>query len=54
VSLRNLPDGESRTFEIGVADQASYGDVMREYARQRGLKRVMIAAAALAGWTHQS
>ena len=35
----HLPDGESRTFEIGGADQASYGDVMREYARQRGLKR---------------
>ena len=28
----DLPDGESRTFEIGGADQASYGDVMREYA----------------------
>ena len=25
-----LPDGESRTFEIGGADQASYGDVMRD------------------------
>ena len=25
----NLPDGESRTFEIGGADRASYGDVMR-------------------------
>ena len=42
-----LPDRESRTFEIGGADQASYGDVMREYARQRGLKRVMIAVPLL-------
>ena len=42
-----LPDGESRTFEIGGADQASYGDVMREYARQRGLKRVMISVPLL-------
>jgi uncharacterized protein YbjT (DUF2867 family) len=29
-SARDLSDGESRTFEIGGADQASYGDVMRE------------------------
>ena len=42
-----LPDGESRTFEIGGADQASYGDVMREYARQRGLTRVMISVPFL-------
>ena len=27
-----LADTESRTFEIGGADQASYGDVMREYS----------------------
>jgi hypothetical protein len=42
-----LPDGESRTFEIGGADRASYGDVMREYARQRGLKRVMFSVPFL-------
>jgi uncharacterized protein YbjT (DUF2867 family) len=42
-----LPGGESRTFEIGGADQASYGDVMREYARQRGLKRAMISVPLL-------
>jgi uncharacterized protein YbjT (DUF2867 family) len=42
-----LPHGESRTFEIGGSDQASYGDVMREYARQRGLKRVMISVPLL-------
>jgi uncharacterized protein YbjT (DUF2867 family) len=43
----NLPDGESRTFEIGGSDRASYGDVMQEYARQRGLKRLMIAVPFL-------
>lgn len=43
----NLPDGESRTFEIGGADRASYGDVMRQYARQRGLRRVMISVPFL-------
>jgi len=42
-----LPESESRTFEIGGADQASYGDVMREYARQRGLKRAMISVPLL-------
>ena len=47
VSARDLPDGESRTFEIGGVDRASYGDVMREYARQRGLKRVMISVPLL-------
>ena len=46
-AARDLPGTESRTFEIGGADQASYGDVMREYARQRGLKRVMISVPLL-------
>jgi hypothetical protein len=46
-SALQRPDGESRTFEIGGTDQASYGDVMREYARQRGLKRVMISVPLL-------
>ena len=30
VQALHLPDGGSRTFEIGGADQASYGDLMRE------------------------
>ena len=47
VAALDLPAGDSRTFEIGGADQVSYGDVMREYARQRGLKRVMIAVPLL-------
>ena len=46
-AARDLPGSEGRTFEIGGADQASYGDVMREYARQRGLKRVMISVPLL-------
>src|SRR3954453_10097798 len=46
-AARQLPDGESRTFEIGGADQASYGDLMREYARQRGLKRLMVSVPLL-------
>ncbi|MBA3888259.1 MAG: NAD(P)H-binding protein, partial [Acidobacteria bacterium] len=39
----DLPDdGANRVFEIGGADTASYGDLMREYARQRGLRRLMV------------
>ena len=38
---------ESRVFEIGGADRASYGDLMREYARQRGLRRVMVPVPVL-------
>jgi len=38
---------ESRIFEIGGADRVSYGQLMKEYARQRGLKRVMIPVPAL-------
>ncbi len=37
----------SRVFEIGGADQASYREIMLEYARQRGLRRFMIPAPVL-------
>jgi len=43
----DLPVGESRVFEIGGPDRVSYGDIMREYARQRGLRRVMISVPVL-------
>ncbi|MGE0352134.1 MAG: SDR family oxidoreductase [Gemmatimonadales bacterium] len=36
------PIGESRIFEIGGPEAVSYRDLMQEYARQRGLRRVMI------------
>jgi uncharacterized protein YbjT (DUF2867 family) len=42
VAALDVPLPESRVFEIGGADRFSYGDIMREYARQRGLRRVMI------------
>jgi uncharacterized protein YbjT (DUF2867 family) len=38
---------ESRVFEIGGADRVSYGDLMREYAAQRGLRRTMIRVPLL-------
>lgn len=47
VAALHLPGGDSRTFEIGGADQASYGGLMREYARQRGLKRILISIPLL-------
>lgn len=37
----------SRVIEIGGPDQVSYGELMREYARQRGLRRVMIPVPVL-------
>ncbi|MEO7363609.1 MAG: SDR family oxidoreductase, partial [Gemmatimonadaceae bacterium] len=33
-----LPQSESRIFEIGGSDVVCYADIMREYAQQRGLK----------------
>ena len=42
-----IPDGPSQVFEIGGPDQVSYGDIMQEYARQRGLKRLMISVPVL-------
>ena len=37
-----LPRGQEGIFEIGGADRVSYADIMNEYARQRGLRRLMI------------
>ena len=34
-----LPNGPSQVFEIGGPDQVSYGQIVQEYARQRGLRR---------------
>lgn len=34
-------------FEIGGPNQVSYGDIMREYARQRGLRRWLISVPVL-------
>lgn len=42
-----LPDGKGGIFEIGGPDVVSYGDLMREYARQRGLRRLMIPVPVL-------
>ncbi|HMN99150.1 MAG TPA: SDR family oxidoreductase [Miltoncostaeaceae bacterium] len=36
-----------RILEIGGPDRVSYGELMREYARQRGLRRLMIPVPVL-------
>lgn len=45
-----LPPGPSRRFEIGGIDVVSYGDLIREYARQKGLKRRLISVPVLTPW----
>jgi uncharacterized protein YbjT (DUF2867 family) len=47
VRALEVPLPESRVAEIGGADRVSYGELMREYARQRGLRRLMIRVPVL-------
>ncbi len=42
-----LPIAESRVFEIGGPEKMSYLDLMREYGRQKGLKRLIIPVPVL-------
>lgn len=42
-----LPSAASQVYEIGGPDQVSYGEIMQEYARQRGLRRWMIPVPLL-------
>jgi len=43
----DAPGTGSRVYEIGGADRVSYGELMREYARQRGLRRLQIRVPVL-------
>ncbi len=50
VNALDLPSSVSdhgQIFEIGGPDRASYRDLMLEYARQRGLKRMLISVPLL-------
>lgn len=47
VEALTVPCSASAVYEIGGPDQASYGDLMMEYARQRGLRRFMIPVPVL-------
>ena len=42
LAATQLPLGEDQIFEIGGAEQVCYRDIMREYARQRHLPRLMV------------
>jgi uncharacterized protein YbjT (DUF2867 family) len=50
VAAIDLPLDASRTFEIGGDDCTSYGGLMREYARQRGLRRWIVQVPVLTPW----
>ena len=43
----DLPDARAAIFEIGGPDVVSYGEMMREYARLRGLRRLLIPVPVL-------
>lgn len=47
LAARHIPLDGSRVFEIGGPQQVSYGQLMREYAKQRGLRRWMIPVPVL-------
>ncbi|MBY0399589.1 SDR family oxidoreductase [Myxococcota bacterium] len=47
VASRDVVLAASRVYEIGGPDRVSYGDLMREYAGQRGLHRIMISVPVL-------
>ena len=47
LAAKDLPPGESRIFEIGSEDVTTYGDMIREYARQKGLRRWLISVPVL-------
>jgi lipocalin/uncharacterized protein YbjT (DUF2867 family)/ligand-binding SRPBCC domain-containing protein len=43
----DLPDGRGGVFEIGGPEVVSYGDMMRQYAALRGLRRVFASVPVL-------
>ena len=47
LDIANKVSDRGQVFEIGGPDRASYRDLMAEYARQRGLKRMLISVPFL-------
>ncbi len=47
IGALDLPAGAEGIYEIGGPDRVNYGDLMREYARQRGLRRYLIPVPLL-------
>ncbi|HEY2428474.1 MAG TPA: NAD(P)H-binding protein, partial [Acidimicrobiales bacterium] len=46
----DLPPGEGRIYEVGGTDVSTYGDLIREYARQNGRRRWLITVPVLTPW----
>ena len=47
LAAKDLPPGKSRTFEVGCPEVTTYGDMIREYARQKGLRRWLVSVPVL-------
>jgi uncharacterized protein YbjT (DUF2867 family) len=47
LAAKELPPGESKVFEIGSPDVTTYGNMIHEYARQKGLRRWLISVPVL-------
>ncbi len=47
LAAKDLPPGESCIFEIGSPDVTTYGGMIREYAKQKGLRRSLISVPVL-------
>jgi len=47
VAALDVETDGSEVFEIGGAEVATYGELMHEYARQRGLRRVLVPVPVL-------
>ncbi len=47
VASLDVPEGSGGVYEIGGADICTYGDLMKEYARQRGLRRFFVGVPFL-------
>lgn len=47
MAVHDLPPSESQVFEVGSSDVVTYGQLIQEYARQRGLRRWLISVPLL-------
>jgi uncharacterized protein YbjT (DUF2867 family) len=47
LAAKHLPSSQSRIFEVGAADVVTYADIIREYARQKGMRRWLISVPVL-------
>ncbi|MEO8623611.1 MAG: SDR family oxidoreductase, partial [bacterium] len=50
IAAAHVPLADSEVVEIGGSDSVSYLDLMREYAAQRGLRRIFIKVPLLTPW----